>query len=273
MSIGGITAIQNPPFRQGGGYSAGLRPKRDSPGPGKGMHMAGGKQELLATTLWDFPSRHYGRDVQGDDAYAGATPAGVILNLLARYTREGDLVVDPMAGSGTTLDVARDLKRRALGYDLEPVRKDIFRADARKLPLEDGKADFVFVDPPYSDHIEYSDDRRCIGKLSAFEPAYFKAMDEVVMECNRILRPNRCMALYASDTYKKKKGFVPIGFRLFEILCRHFRPLDIVTVARHNRKLKRRHWHTEAVRGNYFLRGFNYLFIMKKDAGIRGRNT
>jgi len=29
--------------------------------------------------------------------------------------------------------------------------------------------------------------------------------------------------------------------------------------------LKRNHWHTSAIEGNYYLRGFNYLFIMKKD--------
>src|SRR5690348_5050243 len=61
-------------------------------------------------------------------------PSYVIWNLIQRYTKENDLVVDPFAGSGTTLDVARDLKRRALGYDVHPARKDIFRVDARKLP-------------------------------------------------------------------------------------------------------------------------------------------
>ena len=221
--------------------------------------------DILATTSWDFPSRHYGKVVQGDDSYIGATPAGVIKNLLLRYTREKDLVIDPMAGSGTTIDVARDLKRRALGYDLCSTRKDIFRADARKLPLEDGKADFIFLDPPYSNHIDYSDDKRCIGKLSAFEDEYFRSMKRVIGECDRILKHKRYMALYISDTFQKKKGFVPIGFRLFDIMSKRFTPVDIISVVRHNKKLKKDRWHAEAVKGNFFMRGFNYLFIMKKD--------
>lgn len=223
------------------------------------------RPEIQTTTLWEYPSQHYGSQMQGDKDYIGATPSYIIWNLLTRYTREKDLVVDPMCGSGTMIDVARDLGRRALGYDLKPTRKDIFRADARKLPLETGKTDFVFIDPPYSDHIEYSDDKRCIGKLSAFENSYFKAMGEVIAECDRILKKGRMMALYVSDTYQKKKGFVPIGFRLFEMLCEHFRPVDIVSVVRHNRKLKRGNWHAEAIKGNFFMRGFNYLFIMKND--------
>ena len=233
--------------------------------------------EIQTTTLWEYPSQHYGEGMQGDQAYVGATPSFVIWNLLQRYTKDGDLIVDPMCGSGTTLDVARDLKRRALGYDIAPHREDIFRADARKLPLESGKADFVFVDPPYSTHVEYSDDPNCIGKLDALYADYYAAMEGVIQEIYRVMKPGRYMGLYVSDSFKKKKPFMPIGFRIFAILEKYFEPVDIVAVVRHNRTMKRRHYHTEAVSGNYFLRGFNYLFIMCKaveeKAAVRHRPT
>ncbi len=228
------------------------------------------------TTLWEYPSQHYGDAIQGDKNYVGATPSWVIWQLLTRYTREKDLIVDPMCGSGTTLDVARDLGRRALGYDLSPYkgREDIFRADARRLPVEDEKADFVFVDPPYSTHVDYSDDPRCIGKLDAggadAGAQYFQAMEKVIGEIHRILRPGRFMALYVSDSFKKgrKEGapFMPIGFELFALLRKRFVPADIVCVVRHNANLKRGNWLKAAEEGAFMLRGFNYLFIMKKPA-------
>ena len=237
---------------------------------------------IMTTTLWEYPSQHYdspdGSTVQGDQDFEGATPSWIIWQLLTRYTREKDLVIDPMAGSGTTLDVARDLGRRALGYDVAPARDDIFRVDARKLPLEDGKADFVFIDPPYSTHIKYSDDPRCIGRLDAAGDdggkAYYDAMRRVIAEAHRVLKNRRYMALYVCDSWRKRRGdtggggglFMPIGFELFAIMRRNFKPVEIVSVVRQNAKLKRGAWHKAAQQGNFFLRGFNYLFIMKKQA-------
>jgi adenine-specific DNA-methyltransferase len=220
---------------------------------------------LQPTTLWDYPSQHYGEGVQGDPKYKGATPSYIIWNLLQRYTKPGDLVIDPCAGSGTTLDVARDLDRKALGYDVHPTRKDIFRVDARKLPPElAGKADFVFIDPPYSTHLEYGPDPRDIGKLDAAGGKYYEAMEQVIREIHRVLKPGRHMALYVSDSFVKGKGFYPLGFELFAILRKYLEPVDIVSVVRHNKTLEMGNYRRAAEEGNFFLRGFNYLFIMTK---------
>ena len=241
---------------------------------------------LFTTTLWEYPSQDYGREPHGDKDYIGATPAWVIWQLLQRYTRENDTILDPMAGSGTTLDVAAELGRKGVGFDLAPSRPAIQQADARKLPLADESVDFVFVDPPYSTHVDYSDDPRCIGKLDAGEEgaekriqksevrsqnSYYAAMGQVIAEIHRVVRNRRYMGLYVSDSFKKGKPFMPIGFELFALLRQHFKAVDIIAIVRHNRTLKRGHWHTAAVEGNYFLRGFNYLFIMKKEDDQRSR--
>lgn len=226
---------------------------------------------LFTTTLWDFPAQQYGDEAQGDQDYRGATPAIVVWNLLQRYTAPGELVLDPMVGSGTTLDVARDLGRRAVGFDLVVTRPGIARADARHLPLGRDSVDFVFVDPPYSTHIAYGDDPRCIGKLDAGEPAYHRAMAQVIAEIARVLKPGRHMGLYVCDSFKKGQPLRPIGFDLFQTLRRHFEPVDIIAVVRRNRTLLRAKYHEAALAGNFFLRGFNYLFIVRKPGPSRSR--
>jgi len=221
--------------------------------------------KVETTTLWDYPSQHYGTGVQGRKEYVGATPSYVIWNLLQRYTRENDVVLDPFCGSGTTLDVCTDLKRTGLGFDIAPFREDIKQGDARHLPLKNQTVDFIFMDPPYSNHIQYSGHKNCIGELDARTPLYYEAMEKVFAEQYRVLKNRRYLGLYVSDSFKKGKPFAALGFELFQRLQKHFKPVDIICVTRHNRTMKRNHFHTAAVEGNYFLRGFNYLFIMKKE--------
>jgi len=240
--------------------------------------------EVMTTTLWSYPSQHYWsptkRRLIGVEGarYTGATPSWVIWQLLMRYTSEGDAVLDPMVGSGTTLDVCDDLGRNGLGLDLNPQHPQIKLSDARSIPLKGNEVDFVFIDPPYSTHVNYSDDPRCIGKLdsggSDGGAAYYEAMTRVTREIARVLKPGKHMALYVSDSYVKgrgDRGFMPIGIELFEIMRRPWSaggagllPVDIISVVRGNQKLARGNWHKAAEGGNFFLRGFNYLFICRK---------
>ena len=267
--------LRNPGSRSGDEYKS-AQGNRVRPGQRPPMRV-------MSTTLWEYPSQHYdaqdGSKFQGSKDYIGATPSWIIWQLLTRYTRENDTVIDPMCGSGTTLDVCSDLGRKGIGFDLNPQRKEIAHADARELPMADESVDFAFIDPPYSTHVDYSDDDRCIGKLDASEPmygddvmnghAYYESMDQVLSELHRVMKPNRYMGLYVSDSWKKKPGqkggaFMPIGFELFATMREYFQPVDIITVVRHNKKLKQGNWHKSAEKENFFLRGFNYLFIMKK---------
>lgn len=219
---------------------------------------------IESTTLWDFPRQNYGSKPHGDNKFSGVTPAFVIWNLLQKYTKPGDLVIDPMCGSGTAIDVAKELDRKVIGYDIVPYRDDIIQNDARKIPLKNNSVDFVFIDSPYSDNVKYSDHPDCIGKISAEMESFFEELEKVAQEIHRILKPDKTMGWVIGDHWRKKSGFVPVGIKLYQRLCKYFETIDIVCLTRRNQSSNTSIWHRRARQFNFYLRGFKYLFIMRK---------
>jgi len=216
-----------------------------------------------ATTFWDFPRQSYGITPKGDNKYPGVTPALIIFNLIWRYTNPGDLVVDPMAGSGTTLDVCKEEKRRCICYDISPRRPDVIQNDSRKIPLEDNSVDMIFVDSPYGDNVRYNDNPDCIGKISSETEEFYNELEKVMKECHRILKEEKILGWLIGDQWVKGK-FTPVGLKVYERLCKYFEPVDIICVARRGQISHRGPWYNRARRFNFYLRGFKYLIIMRK---------
>ncbi|OGR51584.1 MAG: hypothetical protein A3I11_05635 [Elusimicrobia bacterium RIFCSPLOWO2_02_FULL_39_32] len=187
----------------------------------------------------------------------------IVSRLVEKYTNEGDLIVDPMCGSGTTIDVAKEIKRKVIGYDLNIVRPDVIKNDSRAIPLEENSVDFVFIDPPYSDNIKYSNDERCIGKISCEKIEFYDELEKTASEIARILKPDKVMGWVIADQWIKKK-FTAVGFLMWQRLEKYFEPMDIVCITRHNQTSNTGVWHNRARQFNFYLRGFKYLFIMKK---------
>ncbi len=231
---------------------------------------------IEATNFWDFPKQSYGLTPKGDNKYPGVTPALVIYNLIWRYTDPGDLVVDPMCGSGTTIDVCREEKRRVIGYDISPVRPDIIQNDARKIPLEDDSVDMVFIDSPYGDNVRYNDHPDDIGKISSETEQFYDELEKVMKESCRILKEGKILGWLIGDQWVKKK-FTPVGFEIYERLCKYFEPMDVICVARRGQASHTGSWYNRARRFNFYLRGFKYLIIMKKssrkESSLKSRKT
>ncbi|MDX2344168.1 MAG: site-specific DNA-methyltransferase [Acidimicrobiia bacterium] len=80
--------------------------------------------EFMEATLdiWEIPSESARRA-----RHPAPFPVGLPLRLINLYTYEGDLVLDPFMGSGTTLVAALKRGRRPVGYDLEAQYVDIAR--------------------------------------------------------------------------------------------------------------------------------------------------
>ncbi len=218
---------------------------------------------IEATTFWDFPKQSYGLTAKGNNKYAGVTPALIIYNMIWRYTDPRDLVVDPMCGSGTTIDVCNGEKRRVIGYDIHSTRPDIIKNDARGIPLEDNSVDMVFIDSPYGDNIKYNAEPKNIGNISSESEEFYDELEKVMKESHRILKEGKVLGWLIGDQWVKKK-FTPVGLKIYERLCRHFEPVDIICVSRRSQSSNTGVWQNRARRFNFYLRGFKYLIIVRK---------
>lgn len=157
----------------------------------------------VSTTVWSFPKRGSWATHRGD--YRGNWPPQMARALISMYTEPGEVVLDPMVGSGTTCVEARLLGRNCIGVDInyqavilalhrlywleESARKwsglvrprgldsvqntwsKVYHGDARKLILiEDGSVDLVATHPPYWNIIEYSSEESAGGTSRRLKP-------------------------------------------------------------------------------------------------------
>lgn len=67
--------------------------------------------------VWQF--NYEGRDVRDKNLHPATFPISLSKRVVELFTHEGELVVDPFVGSGTTLLAAQDLNRNAVGFDLQ----------------------------------------------------------------------------------------------------------------------------------------------------------
>lgn len=79
----------------------------------------------------------------GLHAFAAKCPPQLVRYGIKYYSRPGDTVLDPMAGSGTTLVEAKLLGRRAIGYDIDPLAKLI--AEVKSRPLKDSAIERGYI--------------------------------------------------------------------------------------------------------------------------------
>jgi len=68
--------------------------------------------------VWEFSHVHYCNENRQN--HPTQKPEGLIERMVLASSDEGDLVVDPFSGSGTTLRVCQQLNRKAIGVELNP---------------------------------------------------------------------------------------------------------------------------------------------------------
>lgn len=68
--------------------------------------------------------------------YMARKPYNVVSAIIDGFSKPGDLIYDPMFGSGTTLIEASKLGRRAIGTDINPIAKEICSISLRRWDLQ-----------------------------------------------------------------------------------------------------------------------------------------
>jgi hypothetical protein len=140
--------------------------------------------------------------------HPGAIPPGLVAHALHYFTPPGGLVVDPMAGGGTTPDVCQAMGRRCLAYDLHPARPDIHHHDIRQgFPPEAAGCHLIFCDPPYHTMLARHYPRD--GVASAPFSEWITFLHGLARHAFATLRPGGYLALLLAAQTEKD---LPSGF-------------------------------------------------------------
>ena len=233
--------------------------------------------ELETNTVWAFPSR--GKWATHDAKYRGNWSPYIPRNIILRYSREGDTVLDQFVGGGTTAIEARLTLRKFIGFDINPdavalstiksqfdfktpYTSTIKLGDARSLDLGDESVDLICTHPPYANIIQYSEG--IDGDLSHLDiGAFLPEIYKVAEESYRVLRKDKYCAILMGDT--RKKGMVqPLAFETMTMFqLAGFKLKEIIIKEQHNCKATG-FWKTNSIKHNFLLLAHEYLFVFKK---------
>jgi DNA modification methylase len=211
--------------------------------------------------------------------------------MLKRYTKKGEWVLDPFVGCGTTLIESQRLGRNGIGIELqesvaqkarellgsEPnkhnVVAEVVAGDSTELDYAEilrkvgqKSAQMVIMHPPYFDIIKFSKDPRDLSNAPSID-SFLGKMNMVVERAGEVLDKGRYLAVVIGDKYSKGE-WIPLGFlTMQEVLKKGFLLRSIIvknfeeTTAKRNQKEL---WRYRALSGGFYIFKHEYIFLFKK---------
>jgi len=248
----------------------------------------------ISTTVWSFPKRGAWATHRGD--YRGNWPPQIPRALIEMFTEPGDLVVDPMSGSGTTCIEAVLLGRNCIAVDINyhaailtyhrlywlkrAVERGgtlldfigterrlgwfrVFHGDARNLDkIDDESAELVATHPPYLNIIQYGGTPGDLSGAGNLEE-YLRMIKQVAREAYRVLKPDGVFAVLVGDT-RAHKYYIPVStYVLLALLDVGFALREEVVKVQHRMKKTREVWRRLRER-DFLLIYHEKLFILQK---------
>lgn len=94
--------------------------------PSKHLNCMSAKEWIKCQLgIWQF--NYSGKDIRDKTVHPATFPISLAKRVIELFTHEGELIVDPFVGSGTTLVAAQELNRNAIGFDLQDKYVDVCR--------------------------------------------------------------------------------------------------------------------------------------------------
>jgi len=246
--------------------------------------------QVQRSTVWSFKQR--GSWATHNGKYRGNWSPYIPRNIILKYSKPGELVLDYFCGAGTTAVEAKLLGRKCLALDINPYavelakensnfeinqnyflelkeqKKDIFEpeiviGDARNLRnIKDNSIDLICAHPPYANIIQYTDNKK--DDLSFLDiNDFLKEMKKVAQESFRVLKPSHQCAILIGDT-RRKKHVIPLGFGLIDVFLRAgFKLKELIIKRQHNCKTTG-FWFNNSIKYNFLLLAHEYLPVFEK---------
>lgn len=247
--------------------------------------------DLLTDSLWLFEKRDSTGKHTAD--YWGNFIPQIPNQLLRRFTKEDELVLDTFLGSGTSLIECKRLCRNALGIELQenvantakeliskdPVLKptntfqEVIIGDSSEVNLKQelhrrNKKSFqlVIMHPPYWDIIKFSEDQRDLSNKKSIKD-FLLAFGKIVDNFTPFLDKGRYLAVVIGDKYQKGE-LIPLGFlTMQEVLKRDYKLKSTIVKNFEDTAGKRGQkelWRYRALAGGYYIFKHEYIFLFEK---------
>jgi len=246
--------------------------------------------QIQKSTVWSFKQR--GNWATHSGKYRGNWSPYIPRNIILKYSKQGDLVLDYFCGAGTTAVEAKLLGRRCVTLDINPdaiklakentkfrigqqylpnfndqlkevYEPEIFTGDARNLSnIQDNSIDLICAHPPYANIIQYTDNKK--DDLSFLDiNDFLKEMEKVAQESFRVLKPGHQCAILIGDT-RRRKNVIPLGFELIDVFLRAgFKLRELIIKRQHNCKTTG-FWFNNSIKYNFLLLAHEYLPVFEK---------
>jgi len=138
-------------------------------------------------------------------------PAVLVETFLREYTVSGEIVLDPFAGFGTTLDVASKMGRRSIGIEFLDDRANfiagrtgpdatLIHGDSRRIDeLGLPAVDFVITSPPYMCRNDPQDPLQGYTVPGDGYEAYLAGLTDIFRRLRSVLKPERRAVVNVSN--------------------------------------------------------------------------